>query len=48
MRSLGIDLGSRRIGVAMSDAGGVIATPLTVLKRSKSRVEDHRRIALLV
>ncbi|NBY45559.1 MAG: Holliday junction resolvase RuvX, partial [Acidimicrobiia bacterium] len=33
MRSLGIDLGMRRIGVAMSDSSGVIASPLVVLTR---------------
>ncbi len=30
---LGIDPGSRRVGVAVSDAGGSIAFPLTVLER---------------
>jgi putative Holliday junction resolvase len=32
MRTLGIDLGSRRVGVAMSDEGGRFATPLEVLE----------------
>lgn len=31
MRTLAIDLGSRRIGLAMSDEGGRFATPLDVL-----------------
>ncbi|MBE0430365.1 MAG: Holliday junction resolvase RuvX [Dehalococcoidia bacterium] len=31
MRSLGLDIGDRRTGVAVSDPGGVLATPLTVL-----------------
>lgn len=31
MRMLGIDLGSRRIGLALSDEGGKFATPLEVL-----------------
>lgn len=48
MRALGLDLGSKRIGVAVSDRSGTIATPLTVLARSRSRREDHRRIAELV
>jgi putative Holliday junction resolvase len=48
MRVLGIDLGSRRIGVAVSDASQTIATPLTVIQRSRSVAEDHRRIAALV
>ena len=32
MRTLSIDLGTRRIGLAMSDAGGRFATPLDVLQ----------------
>ncbi len=31
MRSLGIDLGGSRTGVAISDPGGILASPLTVL-----------------
>ena len=31
MRTLAIDLGSKRIGLAMSDAGGMWATPLEVI-----------------
>src|SRR5262245_65138048 len=48
MRVLGLDLGSKRIGVAVSDRSGTIATPLTVVQRSGSRAQDHRRIAALV
>jgi putative Holliday junction resolvase len=33
MRVLGLDLGSRRIGVALSDPDGAIASPLTTLER---------------
>jgi putative Holliday junction resolvase len=33
MRVLGLDLGSKRIGVALSDPSGVIASPLTTLER---------------
>jgi len=32
MRTLAVDLGSRRVGLALSDEGGRLATPLTVLK----------------
>ena len=32
MRTLAIDLGSRRVGLAMSDAGGSIATPFDVIE----------------
>lgn len=48
MRALGIDLGSKRIGVAVSDRSGTIATPLTVIQRSGSTKLDHQRIASLV
>ena len=48
MRVLGIDLGSKRIGIAVSDRSGVIASPLTVVARSGSVEQDHRRIAALV
>ncbi|MFM8267771.1 MAG: Holliday junction resolvase RuvX [Ilumatobacteraceae bacterium] len=48
MRALGIDLGSRRIGVAVSDRSGTIASPLCVIARSGSAVRDHRAIAELV
>ena len=34
MRTLGIDLGSRRVGLALSDAGGKLASPLEVLEVS--------------
>ena len=48
VRVLALDLGSKRIGVAVSDRSGTIASPLTVVTRSSSRAADHRRIAELV
>ncbi len=48
MRALGIDLGSKRIGIAVSDRSGTIASPLTVLQRTGSRRRDHAAIAALV
>lgn len=48
MRCLGLDLGSKRIGVALCDPEELVATPLTVLSRSASRADDHRRISELV
>ena len=47
MRALGIDLGSKRIGVALSDSAGTMATPYEVVARSGDRPRDHRRIAAL-
>jgi putative holliday junction resolvase len=48
VRVLALDLGSKRIGVAVSDLTGTVASPLTVLTRSRSRRHDHERIAALV
>ena len=48
MRAVGIDLGEKRIGVAISDSGGSLATPYEVVTRTGSRDEDHRRIKAIV
>ena len=45
MRALGIDLGSKRIGVALSTSDGAMATAYEVVERSRDRVRDHRAIA---
>jgi putative holliday junction resolvase len=47
VRALGIDLGTRRIGIALSDSGGTLATPYEVVARSGDRQRDHQRIAAL-
>lgn len=43
MRALALDLGSKRIGIALSS--GRLATPYEVLTRVGDRRVDHRRIA---
>ena len=48
VRALGIDLGSKRIGVAVSDRSGTIASPLTVVARSGDVGRDHQRLRDLV
>lgn len=48
MRALGLDLGSKRIGVALSDSAGAVAVPYEVLVRTRDRERDHRRIRELV
>lgn len=48
VRALGIDLGSKRIGIAVSDLSGTIASALTTVHRSRSRRHDHAEIARLV
>jgi putative Holliday junction resolvase len=47
MKLLALDVGDRRVGVAVSDESGLLATPLTVVKRA-SKVQDFERIAHLV
>jgi putative holliday junction resolvase len=47
VRALGLDLGSKRIGVALADSDGTVATPYEVVVRSGDRALDHRRIAEL-
>jgi len=34
MRSLGLDIGDKRIGVALSDPGGILASPFTIINRT--------------
>ena len=48
MRALGLDLGTKRIGVAISDSGGTVATPVEVVRRCGDRRREHREIASLV
>jgi len=48
VRVVGIDLGSRRVGVAVSDPGGVLASPYEVVQRSGDPVADRRRLAAIV
>jgi putative Holliday junction resolvase len=48
VRALGIDLGSVRIGLAVSDRSGTLASPHSVLRRARRRSEDHEAIARLV
>ena len=48
MRALGLDLGSKRVGVAVSDGDGRVATPVEVLQRTGDRKADHRAVSALV
>jgi putative holliday junction resolvase len=47
-RALGVDLGERRIGIAVCDSAGVVATPYEVVTRTGDRGRDHARIAAIV
>lgn len=48
IRAIGLDLGSKRVGVAIGDRTGTIASPLLVLQRSGILRRDHEAIAKLV
>jgi putative Holliday junction resolvase len=43
-RVLGVDLGERRIGLAVTDPSGVLASPHDTLSRATERADDHRAI----
>ena len=47
MRHLALDVGDRRIGVAVSDECGILASPLMVIHRG-SKIEDYAAISRLV
>ncbi|TSC84501.1 MAG: putative holliday junction resolvase [Parcubacteria group bacterium Gr01-1014_17] len=44
MRYLGIDYGAKRVGMALSDEGGKVAFPHSVLKNDASLLKDVARI----
>jgi putative Holliday junction resolvase len=44
---MAIDVGDRRVGVAVSDETGLIARPLTIIHR-RSKAEDFAKVARLV
>ncbi len=45
--AVGVDLGTRRIGVARCDSAGTLAFPQAVLERSGDRAADHRALGRL-
>ncbi len=45
---LGVDVGAVRVGVAVSDVSGLLATPLVTLSRDVARGGDLRELAALV
>lgn len=45
---MGVDLGERRIGVAVSDGSGTLATPHATIERHGDRSADHAAIAAVV
>jgi putative Holliday junction resolvase len=47
-RAVGIDLGSRRIGIAVTDSAGTMALPRTTVVRSGDRQRDRRALVDLI
>jgi putative Holliday junction resolvase len=47
-RALGIDLGSRRIGIAVTDSDGTVALPRATLVRTGDMEHDRRRLIELI
>ena len=45
MRALGLDVGDRRIGLALSDPTGLLASPYGVVERGPSDIADILRVA---
>jgi putative Holliday junction resolvase len=43
-RVLGVDLGARRIGLAVTDPSGVLASPHARLERAAAPADDHQAI----
>ena len=46
-RSLGLDIGDRRIGVAMSDPQGILASPLTIINRTDEKSDIAAILAII-
>ena len=47
-RAVGVDLGARRIGIAVSDSAGTLATPRGTVVRSGDAARDRRALVELV
>ena len=46
MKYLGIDFGSKRIGLAISDESGSFAFPLSVIKNSENAMSEIQQVCL--
>jgi putative Holliday junction resolvase len=47
-RAVGVDLGTKRVGVAVSDTGQVLASPYEVIQRSGDLGRDRARLKAIV
>ncbi len=46
-RSLGLDIGDKRIGVALSDSGGILASPFSIIDRKDERQDIEAIINII-
>ena len=46
-RSLGLDIGDKRIGVALSDPGGILASPFTIINRQDETADIEAIINII-
>lgn len=47
MRSMGLDIGDKRIGVALSDPQGILASPFTIIE-CKDELADVEAVAAII
>jgi putative Holliday junction resolvase len=47
MRSLGLDIGDKRIGVALSDPQGILASPYTIIHREHDSADIESLISII-
>ncbi len=47
-RVIGVDLGTKRVGVAVCDAGQLVATPYGMIERVNNRPVEHQQLAEIV
>ena len=46
-RCLGLDIGDKKIGVALSDPQGILASPLTIIKRSEEKIDIEAILSIV-
>ena len=46
-RCLGLDIGDKKIGVALSEPQGILASPLTIIKRSEEKIDIEAILSIV-
>ncbi len=47
-RSLGLDIGDKRIGIALSDPQGILASPLTIINRGDEKADVKAVVDIVI